>query len=362
MAMTANTQTLLLLKKCMASQDLINYIKSCTAQNLSPAEIKQALINNGWHEKDINDGFATLNNNPNSQPQATIISTSYPEFAQKGKFGKSWILVKESFKLLRQDKELVWFPVISSIATLIVALSFLLPLFFLTNVENGAIQSDLLYYLALFTFYLISYFIVAFFNTGIVTCVQIRLGGGDPTFKDGINNALKHSGKILAWSMVAATVGVILNFLSEKLKFIGKIVIAVIGLAWSLITYFIIPVIILEDKNIKDSIKQSGNLFKKTWGENFIGNVSLSFSIGILMLIGFLFIVIGIVLGAMAESLFITIAFVVIAFIYLLILAVISSSLNVIFNTVLYNYATSNKQLAYFSPDILNAAFVPKKK
>ncbi len=116
-----------------------------------------------------------------------------------------------------------------------------------------------------FVFYAASYFVVIFFNTALITCVNARLNRKEATINDGLSNATKHIGSILAWSLVSATVGIILQVLEDNVGFIGQIAVALIGGAWSLVTFFVVPILVLEDKGVVDSVKDSVSLIKKTW-------------------------------------------------------------------------------------------------
>jgi hypothetical protein len=110
----------------------------------------------------------------------------------------------------------------------------------------------------------------------------MRLSGGDPTMRDGLRIAVQHFGKIAGWAFIAATVGVILDTLKNgSNKLIGRLIAGGLGLAWTLITYLIVPIIILEDRTIYDSMERSAELFRKRWGEQIAG----SFGFGLLNLL-----------------------------------------------------------------------------
>src|SRR3989338_10684782 len=96
-------------------------------------------------------------------------------------FTKSYQLVKESFRLLLLDKELLLFPIISGFFILLILFSFILPLF-MVNAIFSPKTAGIAVYVWLFIFYLISYFISIFFNVALVTCVSIRLKGKNPVF------------------------------------------------------------------------------------------------------------------------------------------------------------------------------------
>src|SRR5918992_481284 len=106
------------------------------------------------------------------------------------RFSRSWNLIKASGAVLRQDKELLLFPLFSAIATLLVAGSFIVPLVTSGAIERYEAQAyDPAVAALLFLFYLIQYFIIFFFNSALVGAAMIRLEGGDPTVADGLRIA-----------------------------------------------------------------------------------------------------------------------------------------------------------------------------
>jgi len=281
-------------------------------------------------------------------------------------FSYSWQLVKESFAVLKKDKEMMLFPIVSAILAVLAFLSLIVP-FAVLSFLSGETTPSALFYLLLFVYYVITSFIIIFFNTGLITCAHMRLNGKDPTFKDGIKNAWKHVGNIFVWSVISATIGLILRMIvdrienSERLgpfgRIVGVIFIGLLGMAWSFLTFFVIPVMVFENKNAFASIKQSGSLFKKTWGENVIGQFSMGLIFGLLFLAG---------LGAMflaflSGSITVIIVMGVITLLYWMILAIVSTSLNGIFVAAMYSYAKNGKVPIAYSPELVKGAFKHKK-
>ncbi|NYT07567.1 MAG: hypothetical protein GKC05_04850, partial [Methanomicrobiales archaeon] len=197
-----------------------------------------------------------------------------------GTVSRSIDLLKNTWQVLTMDKELVLFPVMSGLVTILIVLTFILPVLFLGILGEISWFGPVVWLFALFLFYYLSYAVVIFFNTGLIACATIRFAGGDPTVRDGIRFALNKLGKILSWALVAATVGLILNLLSRRSGLIGRIIIAIIGIVWSLATFLVIPVMVFEDKGVVPAISESSQLLKKTWGENIIVN----FGLGILFI------------------------------------------------------------------------------
>src|SRR5690606_21833122 len=98
------------------------------------------------------------------------------------KFSRSWELVKASASVLRSDKELMLFPVLSGIATLVVLATFILPIYALRVFADGFGVGGAVFG---FLFYFVQYSVIIFFNCALVGAAMIRMDGGDPTLADG---------------------------------------------------------------------------------------------------------------------------------------------------------------------------------
>ncbi|MFA4850671.1 MAG: DUF6159 family protein [Methanoregula sp.] len=268
--------------------------------------------------------------------------------------GRSFALVKTSWNILMDDKKLLIFPVLSGIVSLIVLLTFALPLLFTDSFMSNSEVGPIMFYGLLFVFYVVSYFVVIFFNTALITCVSARLNGKEATIGDGLSNAMRHFGSILAWALISATVGLILQALEEKFGFIGQIAGALVGGAWGLVTFFVIPILILEDKGVVDSVKDSVSLIKKTWGESIVGGGSIFLvflAIGIVACIGIF------VIWMISSSALLAAALLVIV---VAILAIVASAMQGIFITALYTYARTGTVPSSFNKDLIANAFTPK--
>ena len=189
------------------------------------------------------------------------------------KISRSWHLVKASAGVLRSDKELLLFPVISGIATLLVAATFMVPVLGLRLLEGGDIGP--LGFVMLFLFYVTQYFVIFFFNTALVGAAMVRLEGGDPTVADGLRIARGKLGAILGYAAIAATVGLLLKAASERAGAFGKILIGLLGMAWTVGTFLVVPILVTRDVGPIDAVKESMTLLKRTWGENVAGNVGI---------------------------------------------------------------------------------------
>jgi hypothetical protein len=265
-----------------------------------------------------------------------------------GSFSRSFRIVKESWHVLKQDKELLIFPVISGILTIALLFSFIVPVL----MSGQELSSDSPVTLALiFLLYVLSYFIVIFFNTALIAGGYERLQGGNPTLSSSLRKASEHLIAIFIWAVISATVGMILRAISRRSGLLGKIVVSIIGMAWSLMTFFVIPGIIFENKGVFNSIKSSGDLFKQTWGEQLAGRFGMGMFFGILSI---LVIISGFGLAFILPILFLPV--IILMAIALITIGVIKAALDGIYTAALYAYAKTNQAPQGFSQETVTAS------
>ena len=281
------------------------------------------------------------------------------------KISNSWKMMKASATVLRLDPELLVFPLLSGIATILVTATFVVP-FAVVGEGFGALEQmgedpGYLGYVVGFLYYLVLYAVIFFFNTALVGATMIRLDGGDPTVSDGLNIAFKKLTTILEYAAIAATVGMILRALEERAGFIGRIVIGLIGLSWTLATFLTVPVLVTKDVSAFDAVKESASLFKKTWGEQVAGNIGIGLMTFLLIVLMVLVAVpLFMLAAAINEVLLIPLVLTFIAGFIALIL--FTSALNGIYTAALYRFATTGDAGEQFDSDMMREAFRPKKR
>ena len=278
------------------------------------------------------------------------------------KFARSWSLVKASAGVLRQDKELLVFPAISVVASLIVMASFILPLFGLLDfkaMEQGE-REPMWLYAWVFLFYLAQYFVIFYLNTALVGAAIIRLKGGDPTVADGLNIAWSKRGTILVYALIAATVGMILRAIEERAGVIGKWVAGLLGAAWTVITFMTVPILVSRDIGPVDAVKESALLLKKTWGENLIGQGGVGIVFGLLQFLVIALMVVALIAVAATKSVALIVTVVAIGVFAMMALALIQAALSGIYSAALYRHAMGEETLG-MDRALLDAAFAAKR-
>lgn len=281
-----------------------------------------------------------------------------------GRISTSWELVRQSFQILKSDKELLWLPVLSAISCVLVTAMIVSggAVLFYPSIKAAIDASgrwrpapDLII-VATFVFYLANYFVIVFFNTALVGAASIRLQGGDPTLEDGLRLAWCRKGIILQWAVLAATVGTILNMIENRTSLIGKFVVGLIGLAWTLASFLVVPILAFEDAGPLEALRRSAELFRKTWGEQVAGGFSFGLIFFLLALPGVLLPLVGQALTGSPGL----IVGVILLVLYIVLLSVVTSATRGIFVAALYRYATSGEIAPGFRKHDFTMAWRPK--
>ena len=270
-----------------------------------------------------------------------------------GRFQMSWEIAKRSWAVLRSDKTLAWFPVLSALGSIAVFL-LLGGLFLVAGIDTSANSASLqpFGYVIIVAAYIALAMVQTYFLAGLVAGADLRLRGQDSTLRTALDIANSRLHRLLPWAVVTATVTLILQAIEERFGIIGTIVARLVGLAWTLVTFLVVPILVLEDLGVGDALKRSKDLFKRTWGENVLGQFGLGAVGFLLTLPGLLLIGIGISLGTAGL-----IVLGAVGVVWLVVAAVIVSALSGIYRTALYHFAAYGQVPGEFSGIDFDNAF-----
>ena len=293
------------------------------------------------------------------------------------RFSRSWSLFKSTLSVLNADKELLWFPVLASVVTVVVSIALLaagialaaafpgvsmsLGAMVSDNGEEGSPLGILMTFMGVFLYSLVMVFIGNYFMTGLARAALMRFDGQDPTFGDGLRIANGRLGAIFGFSVIAATVGVLLSALrgrSGNGNTGGQIAAAIGGAAWSVVTFLVIPVIAATDTGAIDSIKRSGSLLRKTWGEQLIGSGGIGLVFGLAMFAEIA--LTGLLIALVIDSGAAVAAIVILGILGFVLLAVLNSALGGIYKAAVYEYAVSGEVAQQFDATTIQGAFHAK--
>jgi len=320
-----------------------------------------------------------------------------------GRIQRSSALFKASWSVLREDKTLLLFPILSSLASLVVIASFAIPVITLLTTdetlrnevittmnqaeetnpspsETAAATSptgdtgdavipegwEIAGYAYLFAFYFVTSFVVIFFNAALIAAANERFQGRPTGVGAGIRVALKRLPQILGWTLVATTVNLILRAIEERVGLVGKIIVGLIGVGWAIAIYFAIPAVVLEGVGPIGAIKRSGQTIRKTWGESLMIAVGFGLAgivitvFGIILLVGGGVAIAAAAGGGSAIGMTGGIAIAASGVVVLVGWAILSGTLRGITQTALFRFATDGTVVSGFEQHDLEVAFQHK--
>jgi len=287
-----------------------------------------------------------------------------------GVWARSWSITRTSFSLIGKDKEMLWFPILSGVFSLLFSAALIVPTFVLKIAQQAGgdrLVVGPLQWIVLFITYFGLSFIATFFNVCVVHTTRVRLSGGDATFLDSIKFAFSRVHLILGWSLLSATVGIFLRVLdgmAERAGVIGRIFLSILrsmlALAWSIMTVFVVPAMVYKDLGPFDAIRDSLDTLKRTWGESLVRYYGLGLASFLCALPCILLIVAG---GAVASAVPAAgIALIALGVLALLSVIILFGVANTVFNTVLYHWATNGAAAEGFDAGVLSGAFTQRSR
>ncbi len=279
------------------------------------------------------------------------------------RFQRSLALGRASWSVLKSDRSLALYPIVSGLASIgILIVLGLLGWVTKGSEVNAAGHTEYTASVATFVILVVGYVALAFVQTyflaGLVASSDDVLNGRSTSLKQGMAVASARAGRILPWAIVQATVSAVIQAIEERFGIVGTIVASLVGAAWSVVTFLTVPIIVFEDVGPVNALKRSGSLLKQTWGENIIGQGGL----GLLMLLPML-LAFGIgALGVVSGTAVVAVPLIAVAVVILLVATVVVNALSGIYRTALYRYAVDGQVPSAFAGADLEHSFGPRKR
>lgn len=209
-----------------------------------------------------------------------------------------WDLGMQSLSIIKDNPTLIILPLLSSISMLFILMAMLTGSFAMFGFDIERVihsaetldgsGSEILGYVALFVYYLINFMIVIYFNVALVFCANKVFEGEKPSIRESLSFATSRLNVIVPWAILAATVGLILKIIENKSENFGKFVVGLVGGAWAIATFFVLPILAYENVGPIDALKRSIAIIKEKWGEALGAN----FGFGLFYFISFVLLVI----------------------------------------------------------------------
>lgn len=280
------------------------------------------------------------------------------EGKQVGRLRASWLLLKESWRFLSLDREMLWISPLTVLLNIFL-LGIVVSVVFFVAVTSGAISDESwprsAEYAVVFAVYVCGAFSLALGQAAIAHTVYTRVHGGNATFGQSLRTAFSRAGSLFVWSLITSTVGLVLHAIAERSKMLGQIVIALLGAAWGLVTYFVVPAMVIDKKTAFASIPRSATVFKQTWGQTLVSNFTLGAVFFVAHLVVLLSFVGLCIVAASYRNAPLLIVLCVLGVLWIILASIVHSTLNAVLRTLLYIYATENIVPTNFNPELLSS-------
>lgn len=297
-----------------------------------------------------------------------------------GTFGTTWMLMKASWGVVKNNKRLLILPVLSTICLLIVIASFWVPVipdireslasgsgeetqlslgYWTPPAEGAAPSEHVRFYGVALAFYFALYFVIIFFNSAIIAAALFWMRDGQSSLSRGLGAAAKRLPQVAGWALLSAFVGLVLRMLESNRRG-AQIVASILGTAWTIMTYLAVPVLVVEGKGPFGALKESISLLRKTWGQQLVGGFGFGIIYFLFCLLGFAMIAAGVYLGSVTGSAVLAGVFIAAAVVYFALLILVSSVMGPVFQAALYVYAKEGQAPDSFGAELLSGAFRTK--
>lgn len=270
-----------------------------------------------------------------------------------------WRLAKDSWAVLKADRSLVIFPALSTgFAAVALALTLTPGLIWSAAVDQDWI---VLPFMAVGGY--VTTFFVVYFNVALAGATRLSMDGHDTTPADGLAVARERRGLIAKWAFIQFAVGLLVNVLGYVAgdSVAGRLVAVVsslAGAAWSVTTFFVIPLLALEGIGPGAAMRRSVSLIRERWGEALVGSAAIGLAVFLVAALPLAFL-----LNLAVQTIDIVPALgaglLVVAVIALIATCAFGSALGVIFRVELYRYGTEGQVTGGFAQEDMVAAFRP---
>ena len=277
-----------------------------------------------------------------------------------GKWADGKTLSNKSWGLLKENKYFLWFPIIG----------FLLALIPLALFGGGAIVlavEDINVWAIVVGFIALILINFAFTISGaaLVAAVDEELSGRDSTLGYGFRKAFGRLGPLLVWSVIRAVVSALLGLLRGNnnggAAIAGNLLAAIGAAAWSIVTFFVTPYIMLKGLGAVPALKASVHMVKEKWGTQVTGGVRIGLRLLILILPAIALIIGGIfLLNGSGASVSLGLVLLAVGFVLIIISALLSAAVQSIFSVALFHFTTGEGGYGPFTPEELNGVLTKK--
>ena len=270
-------------------------------------------------------------------------------------------LLSASWRMLRQDRELLWLPMFGAMASAVAAGILFVPGWFLGDSLGGPNHHSWAGSLGGVLAAVAATVVGVFFQAALVIGANERADGGDPTLRSCLRAAWAQRNLILSWGLLSATVGVVIRGLERRFGFVGTLLGFLGGLAWAIASFLVVPVLVAEGLGPVASVKRSAQLIKTTWGTSLRTTLRFGLIQFALTLVPMVVFIIGVTIVASSSSVgtVVGVLLIVVAALSLIALSMIFAAVGFYARALIYRYAT-NRPVPGIDPMLFSGVFTPK--
>jgi len=200
--------------------------------------------------------------------------------------------------------------------------------------------------------YLMLGLVSVFFGVGLVTCTRITLEERDSKFLDGFHHAVRNTHWVIIWTFISWTFGPILN-LMDHFRYTTLLVRRMLHSSWSTVSYFVVPILVVDKVNIFSAIRRSVDVMSKTWGKGAVSRLGLYW---FFLLLNFPTVAMF-AMGHYPEGPW-PASLTLVLLLYFYTTVVVYQTASSVLSVVLYQYASEGKVVPGFKEEHLKNAFV----
>ncbi|MCE3045932.1 DUF6159 family protein [Legionella sp. 16cNR16C] len=276
-------------------------------------------------------------------------------YAQR--FHAGWQFLVSCFRFLMKNPALLILPILSMLAVIIAVAGLFVGSFFeFNNIMHLYQYQKPLFFIVILAFYFLLAFITIFFNASLITCVIHRLQGHKMNIFQAMGSTLKKTVPLLGWTLISATIATFFHYLERSHSTVADILSAIFGFSWSVITYFVMPVMVAENVGPITAIRQSVRMLGKGWRKLLIVNFILFLIIAAIVAV---FCLIANLLKPQIQAVAneYSMAFILI---FIGLWLIVNTTFNAIFNSALYLYIKGDHP-PEFDSQVIRDLIVNKK-
>lgn len=214
--------------------------------------------------------------------------------------------------------------------------------------------------------------VVMRFSAGLVAAADELLHDRPASYADGMARSRGHGRALAGWALITVTIGAVLSVLrgdgddGAAMAILRLVAAGLAGAAWALISFFTLPVIVLEGLGPIQALKRSAGITKERWGEAAVGGIRVTVRAALWWTLpGVVLLVAGVALAVVLDDtagIALGVALGVIGLVLLVVGGVLASAARTVFGVALFRYATTDVVVGPFTKDEMDHAVRQKRQ